>query len=337
MKRIDFEAHFTTQDFVEAMYQNKGRFPRFEDDPVKGRELWYNPDVRQPFVTPFLKKLLDLGEERLREMDECGVDVQVLSLAAPGVEQFDIKVGTELARKSNDQLYAAVQKYPDRFMGFAALAPNDPEAAAAELERCVKELGFIGWNTHSTYGATKIDDPKYIPILEKAEELGVPVYIHPTIADIAELKGYGFSLAGAPFGFGVDAATCAMRFLYSGIFDRCPKLKVILGHLGEGLPFIYKRIDWAFLRPFDLDLKPVLKKKPSEYLTENFYITSSGQFNVPSFICSIDSLGIDRLLLGSDYPFEDLKESTDFMKALPVSNDHMEKIMNQNGKSLLGN
>ena len=334
IKRIDFEAHFYSKSYIDAMYKNKN-YPRFEDNlQTKGRMLCYNPEIAQPFADALMDRLLDLGEKRIQEMDRCGVDVQILSLSAPGIEQFDTKIGTELARRANNELYEVTKRYPDRFMGYAAIAPNDPKVAVEELHRAVTELGFIGWNTHSNYGASMLDDPKYIPIIEKAEELDIPIYIHPTVSASDQLKGYGFPLAGAPFGFGIDTAICMLRLIYSGIFDRCPKLKVILGHMGEGFPFIFKRIDWAYLRPFDPKMRPKLEKKPSEYLQENVFVTTSGQFHVPSFTCTYETFGPEKILLGADYPYEDTEESIQFVDNLPISKTNRVKIYNRNARSL---
>jgi predicted TIM-barrel fold metal-dependent hydrolase len=333
LKKIDFEAHFYTSDYIKAMYANKG-YPRFEDAGPAGRQLLYNPVVPQPFAGALMDRLLDLGENRIREMDACGVDVQILSLSAPGIEQFDPRIGTELARKANDALYEVTKRYPGRIMGYAALAPRDPQAAVAELTRAVTELGFKGWNTHSNYGGTMLDDPMYRPILAKAEELGVPVYIHPTVSASDQLKGYGFALAGAPFGFGIDVAVCVMRLIYSGIFDRCPQLKIILGHLGEGLTFLFKRMDWAYVRPFAPEMRPRLEKKPSEYLKNNFYITTSGNYYLPAFMCAYETLGADRILLGTDYPYEDMEECLQFVEGLPISREEKEKIYGLNAEKM---
>ena len=152
-------------------------------------------------------------------MDRAGVDVQILSLTAPGFEQFEASAATAMAKKTNDLLAGVIQKHPDRFMGFAALAPQNPEEAVNELERAVKDLGFKGWNTHSNYGDSYLDDKKYWPILEKAAELDTLIYLHPTIPAIPQLWKYGFALAGAPFGFGFETAMCAMQL---------PRLKVIM-------------------------------------------------------------------------------------------------------------
>lgn len=336
MKRIDFEAHFYTDNYVDAMYKRDN--PPCYRDEADGRRLRYNPEIGQPFADTLLNRLVDLGEKRIQKMDECNIDIAILSLSAPGIEQFETAKGTELAKNSNDILYEVTKEYPDRIMGYAALAPNDPQEAIKELERAIVELGFKGWNTHSNFGNTMIDDPKYHPILQKAEELGVPVYLHPTVPAFKEAHGYGFALAGAPFGFGIDTALSALRLIYSGIFDRCPDLKIILGHLGEGLPFLFKRMDWAYVRPFDPKARPKLDKKPSEYLLDNFFITTSGNYYQPAFSCAYEAMGVDRILLGTDYPYEDMEECIEFIDTLPISKEDKEKInwLNAKNSMLLG-
>lgn len=330
MKRIDFEAHFYTEDYLEALSASSG-YPRFSDIKNKEkRRLWYSADVGQPFGEILLNNLLEHGEKRLKIMDDSGIDIQIMSLSAPGIEQLDPGIGTELAKKSNDALAKIIRQYPDRFMGYAALAPKNPVEAADELERAVNELGFVGWNTHSNYGDVFLDDKAFLPILERAEKLNVPVYLHPTVSSIPELGTYGFALAGAPFGFGIDTALCFMRLLYSGVFDRFPDLKIILGHLGESLPFLLKRIDWAYVRPFDPSSRPKLSKKPSEYLKNNVFVTTSGNNYEPAFMCTYEAMGADRILLGTDFPYEEIKESMDFLENLPISQDDKEKIYFKN-------
>ena len=334
MKKIDFEAHFYTTEYIETMYHHKG-YPRFSDDEqTKKRRLWYNPEVGQPFADFLLNALMNLGEERLKRMDACDVDVQILSLSAPGLEQLDPTTGVDLAKKANNTLSEVINRYPDRFMGYAALAPGNPQEAADELERCVQELGFKGWNTHSNYGNTYLDDKKYLPILERAEKLNVPIYLHPTVPAIPQLKGYGFALAGAAFGFGIETALCLMRLIYSGVFDKYPQLKIILGHLGEGLPFIRNRIDWAYVRPFDPAARPTLSKKPSEYLKDNVFVTTSGNYYQPAFQCTYEALGIDKILLGTDYPYEDPEECIQFLEGLPLSQEDKDKIYTLNAAQL---
>jgi len=332
MKKIDFESHFYSEDYVKALSENKG-YPRFSEEEAV-RKLWYASDVGQPFADFLLKDLLDLGEDRLKKMDAWGIDVQVLSLSAPGLEQLKPDVGKVLAEKSNNLLGEVIRRYPDRFMGYAALAPGDPETAAKELKRAVEEFGFRGWNTHSNYGDSYLDDSKYAPILEMAEKLDVPVYLHPTVPAIPQARTYGFALAGAPFGFGMETALCMMRLIYSGVFDRCPRLKIILGHLGEALPFLMKRIDWAYVRPFDPASRPGLAKKPGAYLRDNVFVTTSGNYYGPAFSCTREAMGIDRILLGTDYPYENPEECIQFMEGLPLSQGDKEKVYALNAKQL---
>jgi len=320
LKKIDFEAHFYTQDYVKALYNNDG-YPNFRDQKDTGkRRLWYFADVGQPFADGLLNALLDVSDQRIARMDAYAIDIQVLSLSAPGIEQLDTRVGTELSRKANNFLSEMISKNSDRFMGFAALAPNDPQAAAGELERAVRQLGFIGWNTHSNFGNTYLDEKKYWPILETAAKLRVPVYLHPTVPAIPSARNYGFVLAGAPFGFGFETALCMMRLIYSGVFDRYPDLKIILGHLGD------KRIDWAWVRPFDPEARPQLAKRPSEYLNDHVYVTTSGNYYEPAFLCTRAAMGIDRILLGTDYPYEDAAECMQFIEKLPITKSEIEKI-----------
>ena len=334
MKKIDFEAHFYTPEYVKALSENKG-YPRLvEGNGERDRRLWYSDDVGQPFRDFLLKPLLDLGKGRLKMMDAVGIDVQILSLSAPGLEQLDIEKGKALAVKANNVLSEAIKRHPDRFLGYAALAVKAPEAAADELERAVKELGLIGWNTHSNFGDSYLDDAKYRPIFERAEKLDAPIYLHPTVPAITQVKGYGFALAGAPFGFGMETALTMMRLIYSGVFDNYPKLKMILGHLGEALPFLLKRIDWAYVRPFDPSARPRLDKKPSEYLKNNVFLTTSGNYYEPAFMCARAAFGIDRILLGTDFPYEDQQECIDFLEKLPIPETEKEKVYSGNARQL---
>jgi predicted TIM-barrel fold metal-dependent hydrolase len=329
--RIDFEAHFVTNDYVRALEENRG-YPRYSVDRQTGRRrLEYTGDVGEPLGDVLLGKLRNMGEQRLEQMDAAGIDVQVLSLTSPGVEQFDPALGTVLARRCNDELADLVSRVPGRFVGFAALAPKDPEAAADELERAVKDLGFRGWKTHSNYGDTYLDEPRYRPILERAEQLDVPIYLHPTVPAMPQLREYGFALAGAPFGFGIETSMCMMRLIYSGAFDRVPRLKIILGHLGEGLPFLVQRIDFAYVRPwFDPDARPELEKRPSGYLRENVFVTTSGNYFPAAFACTVEALGIDRILMATDYPYEDPGECVQFLEGLPLTRDDRDKIYFRN-------
>ncbi len=333
-RTIDLETHFATQEWVEAMYANPG-YPRFADDSAKGeRRLWYWPETFEPYGDRLLDRLLDMGEGRIREMDAGGVDLAVVSLTSPGAEHFAPAIGTRLAKLANDTLAAAIDKYPERLAGFAALAPKDPEAAAKELERAVKDLGLKGWKTHSNYGDSYIDDKRYWPILAKAAELDVPIYLHPAAPMMGELRTYGLALAGAGFGFGVETATAMLRLILSGAFDAFPGLKVILGHYGEGLPFLMQRIDFAFVRPHmkaDADSAPQLRRIPSEYLLDNMYVTTSGNYLAAAFKCTREALGMDKILLGTDYPYEEMGQCLEFLEGLGLSEE--EKVQLYHGSA----
>jgi len=333
MSKIDIEAHFYTKDYVGALNENRS-YPKFvwEESTYW---LWYTEDVCRPHRGAFLEKLLDVGENRLKEMNRAGIGKQILSLSTPGVEQLDPLIAKRLAKETNDFLSKVVEKYPDRFDGFATLAPQDPEEAVEELERAVRDLGLKGGKTHSNYGATYIDNRKYWPILERAERLGVPIYLHPTVPAIRELREYGFAMAAAAFGFGVETAMCVMRMIFGGVFDKYPRLKIILGHLGEGVPFIYKRMDYPFIKPtLGKEDIPRIKKKPSEYVKNNIYVTVSGNYHEPAFTCTYQTLGIDRILFATDYPYEDPTETIQFIEKLSLAFEEKQKIYHLNAREL---
>jgi predicted TIM-barrel fold metal-dependent hydrolase len=338
MKAIDLETHFATQDWVDAMYANAG-FPRFSDDAPGGkRRLWYWPEAFEPYGDILLDRLLDLGAGRIAAMDAAGVDVAVVSLTSPGVEHFEPSTASRLAQRANDELAKAIDKYPDRLRGFAALSPRDTDAAVHELERAVKELGLRGWKTHSNYGDSYLDDKRYWPILAKAEELRVPIYLHPAGPMIEELRTYGLSLAGAGFGFGVETATAMVRLVLSGAFDAFPTLKVILGHYGEGLPFLMQRIDFPYVRPHvkaaDPDSAPDLKRLPSDYLRDNMRVTTSGNYFTGAFECTRAALGMGRILLATDYPYEEMGDCLAFIEGLGLSTEEKAQLYHANALGL---
>jgi uncharacterized protein len=321
MKKIDFETHFVTQEWVDALFSNSG-YPRFERSPEGNLRLCYHAQAQEPFGELLIQRLLDVDAGRIAQMDAAGLDVSIISLTAPGVEQFDPVLGTRLAKNANDALAEAIDRHPERFRGYAALAVKDVDGAVKELERAVRDLGMQGWKTHSNYGDSYIDDKQYWPILEKAAELQVPVYLHPTTPRIPEFWKYGVALAGPPFGFGLETALAAMRLVLSGAFDAFPELKVILGHYGEGIPFFMQRINWAFERPHakaDKGAVVLLNRKPSEYILGHFMVTTSGNYLPAAFKCTREALGMDKIMLGTDYPYEDLDECFDFLENLGLS------------------
>jgi 5-carboxyvanillate decarboxylase len=333
MKTITVEEHFATEEqfsILSSVIEKK--YPILEvyqQEKLLERELLFlKPQMRET-----VGRLYDIGEGRLREMDEAGIDMQVLSLVTPGVQPLDPAGGTALARKVNDKLSEAVRRYPERFAGLASIAPQDPAAAATELERAVKELGLKGASINSHTKGEYLDDKKYWPIFEKAEELGVPIYIHPRLPSPGMLKpylDYPF-LDSAMCGFAHEVSLHALRLICSGLFDQYPNLNLILGHMGETLPYWLWRIDNMWQRSPEAKK---LEKLPSNYFKDNFFITTSGMFWQPPLICACLVLGADRILFAIDYPNESAKEGVRFIKEASICDNDKEKICHLNAERL---
>ena len=328
-KTIDLENHFATDIWLEALRKNPG-YPRVVD----GKGLGFAADAWMPLGWESM--LRDLGQGRIDLMDKAGIDYAVLSLTSPGAEQFEPALGTSLAKASNDILAEAIAKYPTRFGGWASLAPKNADAAVAELERCVKELGFKGWNTFSNFGDSHLDEKRYWPILAKAEELDVPIYLHPAVPMIPELRSFGMVLAGPAFGFGTEVMFVFLRMIVRGVFDAFPKLKIVMGHYGEALPFLVDRVDRPYRHntPPNPEIGPGSKKWAGEYLRNNLYVTTSGNYLPAAFFCTRDGIGMDKILLGTDFPYEDMNECMDFLAGLPLSEEERGSLYEGNARSL---
>jgi len=323
VRKVDLENHFASEAWVDALLKNEG-YPRLQKDPYV---LKAAPGVDLPYG--LLGTLLDLDEGRIALLDKAGIDVAVLSLAAPGTDLFAPALGTKVARATNDVLAEAIDRHPDRFEGYASLAPKDADAAAKELERAVKELGFKGWNTHSNFGDSFIDEKRYWPVLAKAEELDVPIYLHPTFPIISEFQTYGTGLAGPSFGFGAETALVMMRLITAGVFDVFPKLKIILGHYAEGLPFMFDRVDRPYIQGHiktDPSVAPKLKRMPSDYLRDNTLASTSGNYSPAAVVCTRTAMGADRMVIGSDHPFEDMDKCIEFLDAQPMSDSERDDL-----------
>ena len=338
---IDAEAHYLDLPFLGVL---RGRTvaPREEhlEDGVRMYVEPTAPDVFQGRSMKLENALADLEELRLAAMDEAGVGVQVLSLNVPGCEQFDPAEGAAIARDRNDLLAESIARHPDRFVGLAALCPDPeaPEVAADELERCVRELGFRGWKVNSHIRDGFLDDPRYEPLLERAAALDVPIYLHPTLPHgsmIEPYTGYGYMLPGPALGFGAESALHSMRLIYSGAFDRHPNLQVVLGHLGEGLYFWLYRLDFEFTKPW-LQRSPLIKaeRRPSEYLRENFYASTSGHFQSSAFAVTLAEIGADRVLFATDYPYEDSGQAVEWLESQPIDDVDRAKILHGNAARL---
>jgi 2,3-dihydroxybenzoate decarboxylase len=283
-----------------------------------------------------INKLTDLGELRLGEMDAAGIDFQVLSHAPSVMQQLEPGEARELARGANDRLHDAVDRNPDRFAAFAALPTTDPQAAADELERTVTQLGFKGAMIHGRSQEQFHDGQKFWPIFERAQYLDVPIYIHPGPPHPAVAKAYFADyvedyppLSSAAWGFTIDTANQVVRMILSGMFEAYPNLKIIVGHLGEGIPFLVDRIDESLNR---MGGKPIPFKK---IFCEHFWITTSGFFSTPALMCSLLEMGIDRILFSVDWPFADNQPGMDWMQTVPLSAEDKEKMFNGNARRLL--
>lgn len=321
MRTITLEEHFTTPEFLKSI--------------ASVRET----NERMQRVTG---KLLDVGEGRLADMDAGQVDLQILSLSSGGLDKLPASTATPLARDVNDRLATAVSAHPARFAGFATLALQEPENAAVEFERCIKELKFKGLIVMGSQNGLFLDDPRFTPIFEAVDALDVPIYIHPglppkPVADayFGRLPGsLGFGLSMAGWGWHAETGLHCLRLMLSGIFDRFPKLKIVVGHMGDHLPFNIARADRVFAELAGDSGNPPFKRRLIDYFRENFYLTTSGYFDIPPFVCARDVIGIDRVLFSVDYPYASNVEGREFLESLPIAPQDLEKIAHGNAERI---
>jgi predicted TIM-barrel fold metal-dependent hydrolase len=319
---IAIEEHFITPMYREQVSANEFRNFYLA---TRSREMGHD----------IIEENLDLGAKRIAHMDAAGVDVQVLSFGSPGPQAFAADVAIPMARDANDRLFAAIQSFPKRFAGFAALPTADPEEAARELDRCVTKLGFKGAMIHSHQQGEFLDGAKYRVVWKAAERLGVPVYLHPALPHPQVVKAYfeGYEeLARAPWGFAIDTSSHFLRLVFSGLFDDCPKLKIILGHLGEGIPFAMHRLDTHARAAAE---RRGLKKSPLQYFKDNLLVTTSGNWYEPAFVCTLLALGIDSMLFAIDWPYESNKVGMEFFNKLSLNDTDKHKLAHGNAEKLL--
>jgi 2,3-dihydroxybenzoate decarboxylase len=281
------------------------------------------------------RRLTDFTEYRLPEMDEYGVDVQVLSLASPGVQmQPDPAVAVEDARRANDFLAATIARHPKRFAGLAALPLQDPERAVRELRRAVTGLGLCGALVNDHTLGHYLDEERYSMVWAELEDLDVPLYLHPGAvpADRWHVLEGRPELSGATFAWGAATGGHALRLVYGGVFDRFPQAKVILGHMGEFLPFQLTRFD---ARHADLALERPLDRMPSEYFGENIKITTTGVYSHATLIAAVAAVGIDNVMFSIDYPFEPTGESVRFLDTAPLAPGELARVAHANADRLL--
>jgi uncharacterized protein len=320
MRIITLEEHITTPAILKASSDGQGVLSS------------------SAFIQALHAKLLDTGEGRLADMDASGISMQVLSISSSPIDKLDPAAGHALARDTNDILAAAVKAHPDRFAAFCTLALQDPQKSAAELDRCVRQLGFKGVMVNGTVNGQFLDDPKFTPFFEAAQALDVPVYLHPAPPPRPVMDAYfkglpgqlGFMLSTAGWGWHVEAGLHTLRLIITGVFDRFPRLKMILGHMGENIPFSLARSEMAFSRGASNIKRPV-----SEYFQEHFWLTTSGYFTSPPFLCMLQIVGADRIMFSVDYPFSPNDIGRKFLDSLTVCREDHEKIAHGNAETLL--
>lgn len=331
MRRIAVEEAFVTADIM-AQWQTVLSGSDVEPGFAKMGETIL---AHTPANKPLDDRLLDIGAGRIAHMDSIGIDMQVLSLTSPGVQVFDAALATRLAAAANDALADAVKSHPTRFAGLAAIAPQDPAMAAREIERAGQRLGLCGVIINSHTKGEYLDSAKYRPIFEAAEALDMPIYLHPrepAPSMVTPYLDYGLYFAG--WGFAAETGLHAMRLIMSGALDRYPKLKIVLGHMGEGLPFWLQRIDNRYLLEVKIGAVEKLPRLPSQYLLGNFVITTSGVTSMPALRLCLDVLGVERILFAADFPYEDDSEAVRFMDGAAVTEEERKQIYETNAQRI---
>ena len=326
MRTITLEEHYATEAFMEG----PGRELKAQAEAARS-----HPQVAAGYAK-LIEQLCDLDDGRIAAMDAAGIDVQVLSLTFPGVEQLDAAEAVALSRETNDLLAEAVRRHPDRFAGFAALPTASPEAAAEELERTIGEYGFKGALINGHTRGRYLDDSFFWPILERAEALGVPIYLHPTPPPrpVIEASYTGNFVPGllatAAWGWHVETATHVLRLILGGAFDRYPNLQLVVGHMGEGLPFFMPRLEVAL--PVEVTK---LERPVGSYLRENLHYTFGGFNWVQAFLDLVLQVGVERIMFSADHPYASMAQARAFLDKLPASPADKERIAHTNAERLL--
>ena len=330
LRTITLEEHYATPEFMRGPGRGLGERVRTTPPQSPMAQIYAH----------LMVQLLDLDELRIADMDAAGIDVQVLSLNSPGVEQLDASSAQVLARQENDYLGKAVRRHPDRFAGFATLPTAAPDVAAAELKRTVQDYGFKGGVINGHTQGRYLDDPFFWPIFERAEALNVPIYLHPTPPPQAVVQasyagnfapGVTAQLAAAGWGWHIETAIHVLRIILGGVFDHYPDLQLVIGHMGEALPFMLPRLDSSLSTQLTK-----LKRPIGAYLRENLYYTFSGFNFTPNFLDLLFQVGVDRIMFSADYPYNSMLAARNFLEGLPVSPADKERIAHGTAEKLLG-
>lgn len=325
-RRIATEEAFSVPEQMEAMREVLAKTSDYDPDLF----LW---KTQTDPNGPVNKPLLDLEGERLRIMDRDGVDMHLLSLTSTGVQMMGPDRAADVAVAANDRLADVIRRHPDRFAGLATIPPHNPARAISELERAINKLKLNGVIINSHTDGEYLADRKYWPILEAISGLKVPLYIHPRAPIPAMAAAYReYHLEHAIWGYQAETGLHALHLIVSGVFDQFPNLKVVLGHMGEALPYWLYRVDWMHGQaPIHFD-RPKLKKRPSDYFKRNFMITTSGMNWNPVLKFCIEVLGADNIMWAIDYPYQGSREATEFMNRAPISDVDKHKIFHKNAE-----
>jgi uncharacterized protein len=322
MRTIAVEEHFATPAFLDG----PDRRLKERAQQVGGR------------LAALIAQLVDIGCGRVAAMDAAGVDVQALSLTAPGVEQLDVEEAKTFARDTNAALADAIRRHPTRFFGLAALPIADPPAAVGELDRVVGEHGFKGVVINGHHRGRYLDDRFFWPVLARAEALKLPIYLHPTQSPQPVIDAWfgglepmvGEMMAGPGWGWHIETALHVLRMIVGGVFDAHPELQIVVGHMGETLPFMLQRVD--VMAP----AMTKLKKPISAYLRENVHYTFSGFNFLPTFLELMLQVGVDRIMFSTDHPYQSMAEGRAFLDRAPVSDGDRHRIAHGNAERLFG-
>jgi len=337
LRKVATEEAFTIPEVAEAMRDVARRGGTNLDLKVLNLIYGATPDTstsnRNTAAPTLLSRLLSLDATRISEMDANGVDMQVLALAIPGVQMFEADKAVALARLSNDRLSEAMRSHPTRFAGLACFAPQDPRAAVLEMERAINRLKLNGFLVNSHTQNVYLDDSRYWPVLEAAEGLGAPLYLHPRApSDGMAAPFRDYNMDGSIWGYAVDASTHALRLMLSGVLDRFPRLRIVLGQMGAALPFWLWRLDSVAAPGSRAALRN--KLKPSEYIQRNFAITTSGVQDPQALRFCIDKVGADRIMWAVDYPFQPTAPAVKFIESAPLSDQERAQIAFQNAQQI---
>ena len=333
-RRIATEEAFTTPALAEA-YKILGRTTTSANLDLAFMKSIFDEPTPGSIREEFRRRLLDLDQERLAIMDSSGVDRHLLSLTIPGVQMFDADTAIDFSVAANDALAAAVRRHPTRFAGLACFAPQSPKRAAIEMERAITSLKLNGFIINSHTNNEYLDETKFWPLFEAAEALNRPIYLHPRSPSDGMAEPFrSYQMSGSIWGYAAETGTHAVRLIFSGVFDRFPNLKIVLGHMGEAIPYWLWRLDFMHARRTKEGLTKKLQLTPSEYFRRNFAITTSGveSHDVLSYVVKV--LGVDNVMWAIDYPYQPTAPAVTFMDSAPLSRTDLAKVYHQNAERI---